>query len=291
MADRGDSRPAMADLTGTVALVTGAARGLGRAVALALADAGADLAVCDVPVPISSVPYQLGEEAGLKETVTEIENRGRRCVSEPADVRSQEELARLADRAARELGGITVVVASAGIISYGAAWELLDEQWDDVISVNLTGAWRTCKAAIPVMLGGAARPCAPPARATGNGRTGGAIVLVSSVTGLRGVRGVAHYSAAKHGLIGLMQALAVELAPHGIRVNAVCPTVMDTPMMNNPHLSSLAGAAREPTIMRHLLADRIDTADVAHAIRWLVSDEARYITGTALPIDAGFLLS
>jgi NAD(P)-dependent dehydrogenase (short-subunit alcohol dehydrogenase family) len=118
------------------------------------------------------------------------------------------------------------VVASAGIISYGPAWELLDEQWDDVISVNLTGAWRICKAAIPAVLARGESP-------------GGAIVLVASVTALRGMRGVAHYSAAKHGLLGLLQTLAVELAPHGIRVNAVCPTIVDTPMMNNSYLTAL----------------------------------------------------
>lgn len=119
----------------------------------------------------------------------------------------------------------------------------------------------------------------------------GAIVLVASVTALRGMRGGARYGAAKHGLPGLIQALAVELAPHGIRVNAVCPTIVDTPMMNNSYLTALTDAADEPTVLRNLLIDRIEPADVACAVRWLVSDEARYLTGAALPIDAGLLLN
>lgn len=273
----------MTDLSGRAALVTGAARGIGRALALALAEAGADLAICDVPAEITGIPYPLSSEADLAETAAEVEKLGRRCVSAVADVRSGEELSALVERTMTELGRLDIAVPNAGIVSFGPAWELLDEQWDDVIAVNLTGAWQTCKAAIPAML-----------RSADGGipAGGGSIVLVASVAAERGIRGVAHYSSAKHGLLGLMRTLAVELAARRIRVNAVCPTVVDTPMMSNSYLGALVEAADDPTVLSNALPVRqIEPSDVAAAVRWLVSDEARYITGVELPIDAGLLLS
>jgi SDR family mycofactocin-dependent oxidoreductase len=268
----------MADLTDRVALVTGAARGLGKAQALALAEAGADLALCDGPAEIPNIPYPLGGKEELEATAREVEQLGRRCVTAVADVRSGHELSELVDRTVDQLGHLDIVVANAGVVSYGPAWELLDEQWDDVIAVNLTGAWQTCKAALPAMLDHRAH-------------AGGAVILVASVAALRGIRGVAHYVAAKHGLVGLMRTLAIELAPHGIRANAVCPTVVETPMMSNSYLGALVDAADDPTVLRNALpVERIEPADVAYAVRWLVSDEARYVTGVALPVDAGLLL-
>jgi len=269
-------------LDGQVAFITGAARGQGRSHAVTLAAAGADIIAVDICEQMDTVGYGLATAEDLAETVRQVEALGRRIVARPADVRDTGSLRAAVDDGVRELGRLDIVVANAGILSSGSLGELGERAWRDMIDVNLTGVWRTTKVAIPHLLAG--------------GR-GGSIVLTSSVAGLKSYPNVAHYVAAKHGVVGLMRALAVELAPHGIRVNTVNPTQVDTDMIQNdvmyrlfvpdeenPTKEQFAAASRATAL---LPVDWIESVDVSNALLFLTSDMARYITGVALPIDAG----
>jgi SDR family mycofactocin-dependent oxidoreductase len=262
-------------LADRVAFITGGARGQGRSHALAMARAGADIVICDSVSELPTVPYELSDEADLAETCALVEAEGRRCIAERVDVRDLEGLERLTARAAEELGGLDFVVANAGIYSYAPnTWELTEDQWDVMLDVNLGGVWRTCKAAVPHML------------AAGRG---GVVVLISSVNGLRGIPGVAHYNAAKHGLVGLMRTMAIELAPHGVRVNTLHPTGVATGMTQNDAMAeALAAVEASGLDMTNLLpVELMDPEDVSNALVWLVSPLARYVTASVLPVDAG----
>jgi SDR family mycofactocin-dependent oxidoreductase len=259
-----------------VALVTGAARGQGRAHALALAQAGADVVVCDLAADLPTVPYGLGTEADLEEAARAVRATGRRCVAVRADAASVEQMEHAVARA-DELGALEVVCANAGVISFGRSWELTEAQWDQVVATNLKGVWATCRAAVPGLIE--------------RGR-GGSIVITGSAASLRGYPGISHYAAAKHGVIGLMRSLAIELAAHRIRVNCVLPGGVRTPM-------GTAGAmqgwlAAEPEASRALTAllpvDLVEPDDVSAAVAWLASDAAKLVTGVVLPVDAGVQL-
>jgi (+)-trans-carveol dehydrogenase len=270
---------------GRVAFITGAARGQGRSHALRLAEEGADIIAVDLCEDIKSVDYPLASRADFDETVRQVEALGRRIVAREADVRDVESLRAAVDAGVAELGRLDIVSANAGILSNGQSHELSEETWSDMIDINLSGVWRTCKVAIPHLIAG--------------GR-GGSIVLTSSVAGLRSYNGVSHYVSAKHGVVGLMKTLAQELAPHSIRVNTVNPTQVDTAMIQNESMYHLFcpdvenpmredfGAASAATIL--LPIDWVESIDVSNAVLFLASNEARYITGVALPIDAGALI-
>lgn len=275
----------MGRVDGKVALITGAARGQGRAHAIRLAEEGADIIAVDICSQIATVPYSMATAADMAETAAEVESLGRRVVAVEADVRDSAALTVAVERGLAEFGRLDIVVANAGISSHGSVIELTEEAWDDVIAVNLSGVWRTCKATVPAIL------------RAGNG---GSIILTSSVGGLRGYANVGHYIASKHGVVGLMRALALELAPHMIRVNTIHPTCVDTPMlMNEGTMRLFVPAADEPTrkefervaqSMNALPVPWVDVRDVANGVLFLASDEARYVTGITLPVDAGSLL-
>jgi SDR family mycofactocin-dependent oxidoreductase len=264
-------------LTEKVALVTGAARGQGRAHAVALARAGADVAVCDVAHPLPTIPYALGTPDELAETVRLVEAEGRRCLTAVVDVRDGAALEELVEQAVADLGRLDILVANAGVISYGSAWELSEEQWDEVLGVNLTGVWKSCRAAVPAML---------------DRGEGGAIVITASTASVKGLAGMSHYAAAKHGCVGLARSLALELAPHRIRVNCVAPGGVRTPMGTNTAMRELLD--QDPALAASLTAalpvDLVEPEDVSAAVVWLCSDAARQVTGTVLPLDAGTLL-
>ncbi|MBS1676703.1 MAG: mycofactocin-coupled SDR family oxidoreductase [Actinobacteria bacterium] len=263
-------------LAGRVALITGGARGQGLSHALAFARAGADVSICDVVSPLPTVPYALAEPAELDQAVAAVEALGARCIGERADVRDLEAMERFAEATAAELGGIDIVVGNAGIYSFAASsWELSAEQWQVMIDVNLTGVWNTCRAAIPFM------------REREGDRS---ITLISSVNGFEGVPGTAHYCAAKHGLVGLMRTLAIELAQDGIRVNTLHPTAVDTKLVDNDATpKALESAERYGKDMTNLLpVELMDPVDVSAALVWISSPSSRYVTGITLPIDAGF---
>lgn len=271
----------MGRVSGKVALVTGAARGIGRAQAVRLAEEGADIVALDLCGPVETVIIPPATPEDLEQTVRAVEKTGARVVAATADVRDGAALRAAADRAVDELGGLDVVCATAGITSSAPGLQLTEDQWRTMLDVNLTGVWQTCKATAPHLIA----------------RGGGSMILTSSIAGLRGLAGVAHYTAAKHGVVGLMRSLAQELAPHGIRVNSVHPTNVDTPMIQNDMVRRSFRPDREnPTreefaeaalTMNMLPIPWVEPVDIANASLFLASEEARYITAVTLPVDAG----
>jgi SDR family mycofactocin-dependent oxidoreductase len=268
---------------GKVAFITGAARGQGRAHAIRLAQEGADIVALDICEDVGTVPYPGATEADLQETVKAVEALDRRIVAQPADVRDLAAVQRVVDEGLSQFGHIDIVCANAGIGSFAPALDLTEEQWDTVVDINLTGVWKTVKAAAPAMV---------------ERGQGGSIVLTSSAAGLIAYPNLAHYTAAKHGVTGLMRVLAVELAPHMIRVNSVHPTTVDTPMIDNPAIYELftgqQGLSRDEASeafkpLNALPVPWVEAVDISNAVLYLASDEARYVTGTTMVIDAGAL--
>jgi SDR family mycofactocin-dependent oxidoreductase len=270
---------------GKVAFVTGAARGQGRSHAIRLAEEGADIIAVDIAAQIASVPYEMATPADLAETVKEIEALDRRIHAVTADVRDFGALKAALDDGVAQLGQLDIVSANAGIASYGPSEELSEDTWQDMLAVNLTGVWHAAKAAIPHL------------RAAG----GGSIVLTSSTAGLMPFPNLSHYTSAKHGVVGLMKTLALELAPDMIRVNTVNPTTVNTDMVNNAATYALfAPDLPEAERTAENLKERfqslnalpipwVEPRDISNAVLFLASDEARYITGITLPVDAGSL--
>src|SRR5437588_6955663 len=204
-------------LAGKVALITGAARGIGRAQAVRFAQEGAAIVALDICGPVETVVVQHSTPADLDTTASLVAEAGGQVHTEIVDVRDRAGVQAAADRAAERFGGLDVVRATAGITSRGAALDLDENAWRTMLDVNLTGVWHTCRAGAPHLMA----------------RGAGAMILTNSIAGLRGLVGVAHYAAAKHGVVGLMQSLAKELAPHNVRVNCVHPTNVDTPLIQN----------------------------------------------------------
>ncbi|MER6288587.1 mycofactocin-coupled SDR family oxidoreductase [Streptomyces sviceus] len=269
-------------LTGKTALITGAARGLGRDCALRFAAEGADLVLLDIGRDIDGVPYALGSQAQLDFTAQECERTGACAVAVTADVRSQDDCQAGVAAALERFGRLDVLVNNAGIAAPSGKLmeDITEPEWSLMIDIDLTGAWRMMKAALPHMAG----------------QRSGSIVNVSSTAGLVGYRRFAGYVAAKHGLIGLTKAAALDYAPAQVRVNALCPgSVHDAPAREGRMLSEIARsldvsvAEHETIFVRDQPMNAlIDPADVSHAALWLASDESRQVTGTVLTVDGGF---
>jgi SDR family mycofactocin-dependent oxidoreductase len=269
-------------LDGKVALISGAARGQGRSHARRFAEEGADIVALDMCAPIKSVPYELASAADLTETVRAVEELDRRAVGVHADVRDPDAVRQAVAEGVASLGGIDIVLANAGIASFAPVADMPSQMWQDVIDVNLTGAFNVIQAALTTM------------------RDGGSIVVTASTAAVKSAGNLAHYSAAKHGLIGLMKALSIELGPRRIRANAVLPTTVDTTMVHNDAFYGLFMPDAEApgrddlaqllTSFHVLPVSWVEPVDISNACLFLSSDEARYITGTALPVDAGWLV-
>lgn len=271
--------------TDQVVLITGAARGQGRAHALAFAQEGASLLLCDTVRSYPSVPYALSTPEALASLAQEIAALGRGVIARPVDVTDLAGMQTLVEEAGVTLGPVRVAVANAGLYSFAPTWELSEQHWEETLSVVLKGTWITCKVVIPQMLQ--------------EGR--GTIICIGSTGSFKGLPGLGHYVAAKHGVIGLVKTLAIELAPYKINVNAVCPTTVDTGIVNNQaFFEYFAGgpglqAHREYVIERmnalNLLPERgmLAPEEISRVVLWLASEEARYLTGCAVPVDAGFL--
>jgi (+)-trans-carveol dehydrogenase len=274
----------MGRLDGKVAFVTGAARGQGRNHAIRLAQEGADIVAIDACKGLDTVPYEGPTPSDLASTVQSVEAAGRRIIAREVDVRDLAGMQELVADAMAEWGRLDIVVANAGIVSYGELVELDETTWQEMIDVNLTGVWKTVRATCPAII---------------DGGRGGAVVMTSSTAGLKALHTLGHYVAAKHGVIGLMRNLANELAPHKIRVNALAPTNVDTIMLKNPGVYKMfrpdleaptADDAHSGFVEHHLLKEPwVEPDDVSNAILYLVSDEGRYVTGTTLSIDLGLL--
>ncbi|MEU4839946.1 mycofactocin-coupled SDR family oxidoreductase [Nocardia testacea] len=272
---------------GKVAFITGAARGQGRSHAVRLAQEGADIIAVDVCANVSgSDQIAPSTPADLAETADLIKGLGRRIITEQVDVRDFDALRAAVDSGVEQLGRLDIVVANAGIGNGGETLDKTSEaDWTTMIDINLSGVWKSVKAAVPHLLSG--------------GR-GGSIVLTSSVGGLKAYPNTGHYIAAKHGVVGLMRSFAVELGAHSIRVNSVHPTNVDTPMfmnentmkmfrpdLDNPGVEDFRVVAQ---LMHVLPVGWVEPVDISNAVLFLASDEARYITGLPMTVDAGSTL-
>jgi SDR family mycofactocin-dependent oxidoreductase len=271
----------MARLEGKVAFITGGARGQGRSHAVRLASEGADIIVVDICTNISTNRYDLATPDDLAETVRLVEEQDRRIIAAQADVRDYARLKAVVTEATAELGRLDIVVANAGIapMSEEEDDEIAEAVFQTVIDVNLVGVWNSCRVSIPHLVAG--------------GR-GGAMVLTSSTAGLKGIAsgstGSIGYSAAKHGVVGIMRSLANALAPHSIRVNTIHPTGVNTAMVINPVMQAwLENKPERGSAMSNPMpVELLEPEDISNTVAFLVSDEARYITGVTLPVDAGF---
>ena len=271
---------------GKVAFITGAGRGQGRSHAVRLAAEGADIIAVDICRDVEgALPMSTAED--LAETVKLVEAQDRRIVARAADVRDLEELTVAVEAGVEQLGRLDIVLANAGIASMGGPVQAMaEDNWKHTIDINLTGLWHTARVAIPHLIAGG---------------QGGSIVLTSSVGGMHAMPNMSHYVSAKHGVVGLMRSLAVELGQHHIRVNSVLPTNVNTPMfmnegtfkmfrpdLENPGPGDVAAVAAQ--FMHVLPHGWIEPEDVSNAILFLASEESRYITGVPLPVDLGALL-
>jgi (+)-trans-carveol dehydrogenase len=272
-------------LEGKVAFITGAARGQGRSHAVRLAEEGADIIAVDVLEQIVDTPYPPATEEDLAETARQVEALDRRIVTAKADVRDLASLTSAVDDGVAQLGRLDIVAANAGVLTGMTPTSSMDDDlWDDMVDINLSGVWRSVKAAVPHIRAG--------------GR-GGAIVFTSSIFGLRGTGTSGHYVAAKHGIVGLMRSLAIELGPEMIRVNTIHPTQVDTDMIQNDRMYRAFSPEKDaPTredfapksqAMHLLPVPWVEPRDISNALLFLVSDDARYITGVSLPVDLGML--
>jgi len=269
-------------IEGKVAFITGAARGQGRAHAVRLAEEGADIIAVDLCGQVASVPYPMGTAEDLAETVRLVEQHDRRIVALEADVRDNAALATALATGVAQLGRLDIVIANAGIWSGYPSAEMPVDMWRDMIDINLTGVWNTCQVSLRHLI---------------DGGRGGSIILTSSSAGIRSGANIVHYSAAKHGVVGIMRSLANELAPHFIRVNTIHPTAVATPMLHNEPMFQLFRPDLEsPTLddatpmfqgLNALPIPWVEAIDISNAVLFLASDESRYITSVSLPVDAG----
>jgi (+)-trans-carveol dehydrogenase len=271
---------------GKVAFITGAARGQGRAHAVRLAQEGADIIAVDICKQIDSVQIPLSTPEDLAETADLVKGHNRRIYTAEVDVRDFDALKAAVDAGVDQMGRLDIIVANAGIGNGGATLDKTSEDdWTDMIDVNLGGVWKTVKAGVPHILAG--------------GR-GGSIILTSSVGGLKAYPHTGHYVAAKHGVVGLMRTFAVELGAQNIRVNSVHPTNVNTPLFMNEGTMKLFRPDLENPgpddmkvvgqLMHTLPIGWVEPEDIANAVLFLASDEARYITGVTLPVDGGSCL-
>jgi SDR family mycofactocin-dependent oxidoreductase len=265
----------MGEFSTKVAFITGAAHGQGRASALALAREGARIAAFDIARPMGYPGYAMGSRADLESLAGSCRELGTECLTFTGDVRDDGAVTQAVESTVRHFGRIDILFNNAGICAYGLAHELTEDAWDSMLDINLKGAWLVARRVIPVMIS----------------QRSGVIINNSSVAGLRGMGRLSHYAASKWGLTGLTKSWAIELAPHGIRVNSLHPTGVNTPM--NDGLAELEGLTPREVAERSagnlLPVPWIEPEDVAQAVLYLASDRARYVTGAPLILDAGLL--
>ncbi|BBZ70368.1 mycofactocin-coupled SDR family oxidoreductase [Mycobacterium paraseoulense] len=262
----------MGRMTGKVILVTGAARGMGRSHAVRLAQEGADLILVDICAPIEGLTYAMSTPQDLQTTAKEVQALGQRVHAAHADVRDRTMLQDVVNAGVDQLGGLHGAVSNAGVLTSGT-WDMVtDEDWRIVLDVNLIGTWNTCLAAIPHLM-----------------ERGGSLVNISSAAGIKGTPLQLPYTASKHGVVGLTMALANELAAHSIRVNTVHPTGVPTGMEALELLDLLANTRQDlaPIFHNAMPVDVVEPVDISNAVLYLLSDEARFVTGTQLKVDAG----
>ena len=275
-------------LQGRVALITGAARGQGRAHAARLANEGADIIAIDICGPASdTITYPAATPEELNETVRAVKTAGRNILARKVDIRDGDALHEVVADGIEQFARLDIVIANAGVLSWGRLWELTDEHWDTVVDVNLSGTWRTLRAAVPAMI---------------EADNGGSIIIVSSAAGLKATPGNGHYSAAKHGLVGLANALALEVGEFGIRVNSIHPYSVDTQMIEREAM--MAFLARHPSFLNSFAPmplhptdpegkrhpnDFMTPEEVSDVVVWLAGDGSATLSGSQIAVDKGVL--
>jgi SDR family mycofactocin-dependent oxidoreductase len=273
-------------LEGRVAFITGSARGQGRAHAIRLASEGADIIAVDVCGPISeTITYPLATPEELAETVRAVEATGRKVLAREVDVRDLAALQQVVADGVEQFGRLDILVANAGVLSWGRIWEMSEEQWDTVIDVNLNGTWRTVRAVVPAMI---------------EAGIGGSIVIVSSSAGLKATPGNAHYAASKHGLVALTNSLAIEAGEFGIRVNSIHPYSIETPMVEKEAMMAIF--AKYPSYLHSFapmpyrpvnhdgkkgLQEFMTAEEVSDVVAWLAGDGSATISGSQIAVDRG----
>lgn len=275
-------------LDGRVALITGAARGQGRAHAVRLADDGADIIAVDICAPVSdTITYPAATAEELAETVRAVESTGRKVLARQVDIRDLSALQQVVADGVEQFGRLDILVANAGVLSWGRLWELSEEQWHTVIDVNLNGTWKTIRAAVPAMID------------AGNG---GSIIIVSSSAGLKATPGNGHYAASKHGLTALTNTLALEAGEFGIRVNSIHPYSIDTPMVEREAMMEVFG--KHPNYLHSFapmplhpvhhdgkkgLQEFMSPDEVADVVAWLAGDGSATLSGSQIAVDRGVM--
>ncbi|UZF45696.1 mycofactocin-coupled SDR family oxidoreductase [Rhodococcus rhodochrous] len=267
-----------------VAFITGAGRGQGRAHAVRLAEEGANIIAVDICANMASVPYDLATEDDLAETARLVEKAGGRIVARTADVRDVDSLRTAVDAGVAEFGRLDIVVANAGIWSNAPFLDMSEQMYHEMIDVQMHGPYNTCRAALPHIV---------------DGGRGGSVIIVSSTAGMRGFPNQVHYNMGKHAVVGLMRTLANEFAPQFIRVNTIHPSSVDTKMVQNDAIwSAFAPGVENPTFddfgdtfiaMNLLPVPWMEPEAISGAVAWLASDDAKYVTGATIPVDAGYL--
>jgi SDR family mycofactocin-dependent oxidoreductase len=264
----------MGILEGRVAFITGAARGQGRSHAVRLAEEGADIIAFDLCAAAAPVSYKPATPEDLDKTVELVKATGSRILPFTGDVRDFNALRQAVELGVEQFGGIDIVVANAGILTWDRFWEISDDDWQATIDVNLTGVWRTLKAATLTMIE--------------SGR-GGSMIVTSSVAGIKSLPGQAHYSAAKRGLVGLVKTAAIELGTFNIRVNSVHPWGVNTEMLLDPSITRIIGSDQTfaPSFACILGNPVAEPSDISDAVLWLASESSKFVTGAQIPIDMG----
>lgn len=262
-------------LDGKVCLITGAARGQGRNHALRLAAEGAAIVAFDVCREVTPIGYPAATDEDLDETVALVESAGGRIVARRGDVRSQTDLDAAVADGLEHFGRLDVVVANAGVSCWGRIWELDDDNFEAVVGINLTGVWRTFKAAIPLLI---------------EQGDGGSLIAISSVAGIKALPAEAHYSASKHGVVGLVKAAALDLGQYDIRANSIHPWGVDTHMAYDPNMGAIMKEHREyRTSLAQVLPPPVLAPPdaISDAVLYLTSDASAFVTGIQLPVDMG----
>ncbi|MFI6078993.1 mycofactocin-coupled SDR family oxidoreductase [Actinoplanes sp. NPDC051343] len=265
----------MGRVSGKVALVTGAGRGQGRSHAIRLAEQGASVVAIDICAPIDSIAYPMATLEDLRETEQLVRDLGSEIITVTTDIRDRQKLKSGIDDAVQRLGGLDIVVANAGVAALGKWDSFTEQQWDAVVSVNLTGTWNTVTVAVPHLIK----------------RGGGSVIVTSSAAGLVGLPYLLPYVASKHAIVGLVRALSNELADENVRVNAICPTgVSGTGLAKDLDPTLIDSNERLKTAwLNAMQVELISPLDVSNAVLYLASDESRYVTGIAMSVDAGMV--
>jgi SDR family mycofactocin-dependent oxidoreductase len=275
-------------LDGRVAFITGAARGQGRAHAVRLAADGADIIAIDICAPVSeTITYPAATPEELADTVRAVEATGRKVLAREVDIRDLAALQQVVADGVEQFGRLDILVANAGVLSWGRLWEMSEQQWDTVIDVNLNGTWRTVRAVVPAMI------------EAGNG---GSVIIVSSSAGLKATPGNGHYSASKHGLTALTNTLALEAGEYGIRVNSIHPYSIDTPMVERDAMMEVFG--KHPSFLHSFapmplhpvnhegkkgLKEFMAPEEVSDVVAWLAGDGSATLSGSQIAVDRGVM--